>query len=174
MWFTSLIFQRAKFKVIVDLEETLKASQHLFILNGEKLELFSRPGIGSYHLSQLLTHAPWSQHQPLYFLLLYGDVYLSRIDLDLGPPEPVRDNDQNPLFIPNQSYLVLWGWTNLGEAEALLTSAKVADWEELHYDWDRLEQDLNGQATVILEKTTGACFAAYKVLQDHVHRQAQN
>ena len=174
MWFTNLIFQRAKFKVIVDLEETLKASQHLFILNGEKLEIFSRSGIGSYHLSQLLTHAPWSQHQPLYFLLLYGDVYLSRIDLDVGPPEPVRDNEQNPLFIPNQTYLVLWGWTKLGQAEALLASAKVADWEELHYDWDRLGQDLNGQATVILEKTTGACFVAYKELRDHVRRQAQN
>jgi hypothetical protein len=55
-----------------------------------------------------------------------------------------------------------------GEAtQELLRRAGIADWEELIYDWDRFKQSGNPYGTVILEKTTGACFAAYKELLDH-------
>jgi DEAD/DEAH box helicase domain-containing protein len=173
-WFTSLIFQRAQFDVTVDLEETLKASQHLFILQRGQPNprVFSSRGIGFHHLCGLLKSVPWDKNQSFYYLLLHGDVYLSRSDRETPHPEPVRDREQNPLFIPNQTYMVLWGWTDSEAIRALFEGAGIADWEELQFDWDRLKQDWN-KAMVILENTTGACFAAYKELLDHVGLQIQ-
>jgi len=172
MWFTSLIFQRAKFDVVVNLIETLKASNHLFILQGEKLNTFSGKRIGLHHVGKLLENVKWSEKQPLYLILLHGDVYLSRIDRDLEMPtdEPVKDAEGNLLFIPNQTCLVLWGWKDAEETRGLLDSAKVANWEELYYDWDRLRFEW-AKAMVILENMTGACFAAYKELVDYVSRR---
>lgn len=173
VWFTGLIFQKAKFDAIVSLEETLKASEHLFILRGGEPNVFSGRGIAVRHLSGLLTTVPWSNSQPLYFLLLQGDVYLSRIDREISNLEDVTDDEQNPLFIPNQTFLVMFGWTDAEETRRVLTNAKVADWEELHYDWDRFKLGTNN-AMVILEDTTGACFAAYKELVEYVSRQIQD
>jgi DEAD/DEAH box helicase domain-containing protein len=172
-WFTSLIFQPARFGVTVDLDETLKASQHLFILSRGMTRVYARPGVGGYHVSNLQRQFPWSQRQALYFMLLHGDVYLSRIELGLEMPTPesVTDAEGSPLFIPNQTYLVLWGWTESEAIQKLLHGAGVADWEELYYDWDRLKQSNTPYGMVILEKTTGACFAAYKELLDYVGRQ---
>lgn len=168
-WFTSLIFQRAKFDVVVNLIETLKASNHLFILQGEKLNTFSGKRIGLHHVGKLLENVKWSEKQPLYLILLHGDVYLSRIDRDLEMPtdEPVKDAEGNLLFIPNQTCLVLWGWKDAEETRRLLEGAKVANWEELYYDWNRLRFEW-AKAMVILENMTGACFAAYKELVDYV------
>lgn len=177
VWFTSLIFQRARFDVIVDLEETLRASQHVFLWAGNRLHPWSRPSAGAAYLSLMDSHfaqtGGWDKKQPGNFLLLYGDVYLYRGDLEVQSYEPVRDSEQNPLFIPSQTYLFLWGWTNRGETEGLLNQAGVADWEELYYDWDRLKPGRNEKAMVIVEKTTGACFAAYRELLNYVHLQAQ-
>jgi len=172
-WFTSLIFQPARFGVTVDLDETLKASQHLFMLSRGQVRVYARPGIGGYHLYNLQRQFSWSQRQALYFVLLHGDVYLSRIELGLEMPTPeaVTDAEGNPLFIPNQTYLVLWGWTDNQMTQELLHNAGVADWEELIYDWERFKQSGNPYGMVILEKTTGACFAAYKELLDYVGRQ---
>ncbi|HHY94793.1 MAG TPA: DEAD/DEAH box helicase [Firmicutes bacterium] len=175
--FTSLIFQRAKFDVIVDLEETLKASQHVFVWTGEQFHIWSQSSAGVAYLSRMVAHfvqvGGWNKWHQGNFLLLHGDVYLSRIDREVSYPEPVRDSEQNPLFIPNQTYLVLCGWTDAEETRGLLEGAKIADWEELHYDWDRLKQNWDTKAMVILENTTGACFAAYRELVDYAHRQAQ-
>jgi len=174
-WFTNLIFQRARFNIVVNLEETLKASQHLFIWHAGELSVCNARAIAWYHLSKLMQNVQWSEKQPLYFILSHGDVYVSRIerDLEMAPEELVHDAQANPLFIPNQSFLVLWGWTDPEKTRALLENARAADWEELHYDWDRLQTD-HAKAMVILEKTTGACFAAYQELLNHVNRQAKN
>lgn len=172
-WFTGLIFQSARFDIMVDLDQTLKASQHLFILQGGEPEIVSKPGIGFHHLSNLLQKVQWRENQPLYFLLLQGEIYLKRIDLGLEMPstESIADAEGNLLFIPNQTYLVLGGWTDIEKTRRLLEGANVADWEELYYDWDWLKQDWDPRARVILEKTTGACFAAYKELVEYVGRQ---
>ncbi len=176
-WFTSLIFQRAHFDVIVDLDETLKASQHVFIWAGDQFRVWSQPSAGTTYLSRMNVHfgqeGGWNKWHQGNFLLLHGDVYLSRIDREIPNPKPVQDSEGNPLFIPNQTYLVLWGWTDIEETQDLLEGAKVADWEELYYDWDRLKQNWNTKAMVILENTTGACFAAYKELLDYVNRKLQ-
>lgn len=174
-WFTSLIFQRARFNIVVNLEETLKASQHLLISHAGEVSVLSARAIAYYHLSKLTENVEWTEKQPLYFILSHGDVYLSRIErgLEMAPEELVTDAQANPLFISNQSYLVLWGWTDSDKTRGLLENAKTADWEELHYDWDSLQCD-QPKAMVILEKTTGACFAAYQELLNYVNRQAQN
>ncbi len=177
VWFTSLIFQRARFDVIVDLEETLRASKHVFVWAGHNFHVWSQSSAGILYLKQMNSHfaqtGGWDKWHPGNFLLLYGDVYLSRCELEVQSYEPVRDSEQNPLFIPNQVYLVLWGWVDRGETEELLHQAGVADWEEMYYDWDRLKPGRNGKAMVIVEKTTGACFGAYRELLDYVHRQAE-
>lgn len=174
-WFTSLIFQHAKFDVIVDLEETLKASKNVFLWDGVRFHIMSQPGAGLIYLNNMNVYfgekGGWVKCHPGNFLLLYGDVYLSHIDREIPHPEPVQDNEQNPLFIPNQNYLVLWGWNNFEETHSLLKEAKIVELEELRYDWERLNQDWDSRAMVIMENTTGACFAAYKELVDYVSHQ---
>lgn len=176
-WFTKLIFQSRQFEVIVDLDETLQASQHVFIWNKNKLQVWSHPSAGWVYIQSMNDHFGrdngWDRWQPGNFILLHGDVYLARVDRGVPHLEPIRDVEQNRLFIPNQTYLVLWGWTDVEETRALLKQAEIADWEELHYDWDRLKQNLNLHAMVILENTTGACFAAYTRLLDHVNCKVQ-
>lgn len=176
-WFTSLIFQRVKFDVIVNLEETLKASLHVFVWGGSNFRIWSQPSAGIVYLAKMNAHfaqaGRWDRSHQGNFLLLHGDVYLSRVDRETPHPEPVCDWEQNLLFIPNQIYLVLWGWTDAEETRKLLQDAKIADWEELHYDWDALQFDWT-KAMVILERTTGACFAAYKELVDYVNRSVQS
>ncbi|MEW6228156.1 MAG: helicase C-terminal domain-containing protein, partial [Bacillota bacterium] len=180
-WFTSLIFKPALFDVMVDLKETLKASQHLFIWDGSNFCVLSQPAVGIAYLQKMCEYfqqvGGWNGRHPGNFLLLYGDVYLSRVDRDVPYPEAVLDSDQNPLFIPNQTYLFLFGWTDAEQIRRLLEDARVADWEELHYDWDRLKYDpgvglLRGM--VALENTAGACFAAYRELLDYVGREVQS
>ncbi len=176
-WFTSLVFERARFDVIVDLDETLKASRHAFIWAGDRFRVWSHPAAGIAYLHRMCDHfrgvGGWDKWHEGNFILLHGDVYLSRIDRKVPHPEIVRDTEQNPLFIPSQTYLVLWGWTDAGETRTLLESAKVSDWEELHYDWDRLVQDWDAKAMVILENAAGACFAAYRELRGYAGRQVQ-
>lgn len=173
-WFTNLIFQSADFDVIVDLDKTLNASEHLFIIHSGQLKAFHEWGIGSRHLCNLIEieNVSRDQIQPLHFLLLHGDVYLSRLVREMPTPEPVQDREQSPLFLPNQTYLVLWGWKSSEETNSLLKLAGVADWEELFYDEYRLKQDWN-QAMVIIEKMTGACFSAYKELVNYANNQTQ-
>ena len=173
-WFTQLIFQRAQFDVVVDLEETLKASQHVFISAGDKVDVWPGRGVGKIYLNGMNEHfgqtGSWSKWHPGNFILLHGDIYLSRIDRETRELKPVFDAEQNPLYIPNQTSLVIWGWTDEHETADLLKQTKIADWEELHYDWERLRQNWNPQAMVILEKSTGACFAAYKELIKHASK----
>lgn len=177
-WFTSLIFKPALFDVLVDVAETLKASQYLFIWDGPDFCVFSGPAIGCDYLQKMAVYftqvGGWNRMHPGNFMLLYGDVYLSRVERDVPHIEPVRDTDQNPLFIPSQTYLFLFEWTNIEETRRLLEDAGVAGWEELHYDWDQLKYSAGPsrlKGMVILENTTGACFAAYQELVSHVGRK---
>ena len=171
-WFTQLIFQRAQFDVVVDLEETLKASQHVFISAGDKVDVWPGRGVGKIYLNGMNEHfretGGWDKWHRGNFLLMHGDVYLSRIDRETQETKPVQDTEQASLFIPNQFSLVLWEWKDEHETAELLKQARVANWEELHYDWERLQQHWDSKAMVILEKSTGACFAAYKELINHV------
>lgn len=164
-WFTGLIFERARFNVIVDLEATLKATQHLFLPFEKNAPIRSQTGIGQDYLIKMDDYfgkvGGWNKWHPGNAVLLNGDIYLTRIDRETPHPDPVEDALQNPLFIPQQTYLILYGWTNFDETKQLMISAGIAEWEELHFDWDRLRQDWNASAMVILEKNTGACFEAY-------------
>ena len=133
-WFTQLIFQKAKFDIIVDLEETMKASQYAFISVGNAFDVWSERGVGKIYLHHMNAHFGqtdnWNKWHPSNFILLYGDVYLSRIDRETLELQRVLDGDRNPLFITNQTLLVLWGWTDENETADLLTQARVADWDE--------------------------------------------
>jgi DEAD/DEAH box helicase domain-containing protein len=180
-WFTELLYSRRRFDVTVDLEKTLGASQHLFIWTGQQFEIWpDRPmrGAGKVYLEGMMRHfsqtGGWNKWDQRNFLLAYGDVYLAWLEreLEAPPPDAVKDSEGNPLFIPEQTYLLLWGWNDRDSTRELLEGAKVSDWEELVYDWDGVRSGL-AKAMVILEKTTGACFAAYKDLVDYVGRQIQ-
>ncbi len=170
VWFTGLIFQRAKFNVMVDLDVTLQASRVWFRMAKSEIRMQPpKPGIGAEYAVGMKKYydqkGGWDRWLPGNFLLLHGDVYLQRADREIPHPEPVCDDEQNPLFIPAQTYLVFLGWDDVEEAKTLLAESPIADWEELHYDWDGVEWS---HALVILEKTAGACFAAYKEWMDYV------
>ncbi|MBN1921512.1 MAG: DEAD/DEAH box helicase [Anaerolineae bacterium] len=174
-WFTELIFQKARFNVMVDLNATLPASRAWFkMVNGEWRIAEARPGIGAAYAHRLCAYyeqrGDWDPWLPGNCLLLHGDVYLQRADLglDYPTPEPVCDDEQNPLFIPAQNYLVLLGWDNADRAKTQLAESPIADWEELHYDWDGMAFN---RALVLLERTAGACFAAYKEWMDYAGRR---
>jgi len=175
-WFTGLIFQKARFNVIVNLDATLQASRVWFRMSKGEMKLQSKRGIGAEYVRKMCDHfaqqGGWNHCLPGNFLLLHGDVYLQHTDkgVEYPTPEPVCDDEQNPLFIPDQTYLVFLSWDNVEEAKALLAESPIADWEELHRDWDGVEWN---HALVILEQTAGACFAAYKEWMNCVSRRVQ-
>lgn len=175
VWFTGLIFQKARFNVMVDLNATLQTSRVWFRMAKGKIRMQSpKPGIGAEYVVEMKKHydekGGWDCWQPGNFLMLHGDVYLQRADKEVPHPEPVCDDEQNPLFIPGQTYLVFLGWDNAEETKALFAESPIAGWEELHYDWDGVEWS---HSLVILEQTAGACFAAYKEWMDYVSRRVQ-
>lgn len=174
-WFTELIFQKTRFNVMVDLNTTLPASRAWFkIVNGEWRIAEARPGIGAVYARRLCVYyeqrGDWDPWLLGNCLLLHGDVYLQRTDLglDYPTPEPVCDDEQNPLYLPAQNYLVLLGWDNADKAKTQLAESPIADWEELHYDLDGIAFN---HALVLLERTAGACFAAYKEWMDYASRR---
>jgi hypothetical protein len=64
--------------------------------------------------------------------------------------------------------LIFLGWNDAEKAKSLFAESPVFDWEELHYDWDGME--LN-KALVLVEKTAGACFAAYSDWINYVNHR---
>lgn len=176
VWFTELIFQKARSNVLVDLNATLRASRAWFWIAKGSWRVRTQPGIGATYWISMSEHyaqrAGWDPWLSGNFLLLHGDVYLQRTDrsMDYPTPEVVCDDEQNPLFIPAQNYLVFLGWNELEEARTRIAASPIADWEELHYDWDGIT--LNN-ALVLLEQTAGACFAAYKEWLDYVGGRIQ-
>lgn len=177
IWFTELIFQKARFSVMVDLNATLRASRVWFgMINGELQINKAQPGIGLDYAVRMNAyyqqHGGWDPWLPGNFVLLHGDVYLQRTEagIDYSPPEPVCDNEQNPLFLPGQNYLVFLGWQDVSEAQERIGPSPIADWEELYYDWDGTTVN---HALVLLEQNAGACFAAYKEWMGYVGRRLQ-
>ncbi len=176
VWFTGLIFQKARFSAMVDLNATLRASRVWFkMTNGELRIMGIQPGIGADYVRRMNAYFEnnnWNLWLSSNFLLLHGDVYLQRTELGMNypRPEPVCDDEQNPLFIPAQNYLVFLGWKDTDEARAQIAASPIASWEELHYDWDGISY--NG-ALVLLEQTAGACFAAYEEWINYVNHRVQ-
>ncbi len=176
MWFTELIFQKARFDVMVDLSTTLRASRAWFWLAKGGWQIKAQPGIGLVYWSRMNEYYAqgnkWNPWHPGNFLLLHGDVYLQRTERGVGDPkpEPVCDDEQNSLFIPAQNYLVFIGWDNPEEVRGRIAESPIADWEELYYDWDGIPYN---SAMVMLEQTAGACLAAYKEWLDYAGRRVQ-
>lgn len=177
VWFTALIFQKARFNVVVDLNTTLRASRVWFVLKNGQWQIGRvEPGIGAKYVQKMNAYfaqqGRWNPWLPGNFLLLQGDVYLQRFEagIDYPTPEPICDAEQNPVFIPSQNYCVFVGWKDAGEARARIAESPIADWEELYYDWEGMAFN---SSLVLLEKTAGACFAAYKEWMDYVGRRVQ-
>lgn len=175
VWFTTLIFQRARFNVMVDLNRSLVASRAWFIIKDGALQKIEvQPGIGAKYVRGMIEYfkqrSDWNPWLLGNFLLLYGDVYLQRTEAQYSNSEPVCDDEQNPLFIPAQNYLVFIGWGDADKAREQIAQSPIADWEEIYYDWDGIPYN---KALVLLEQTAGACFAAYKEWLDYVGRRIQ-
>jgi len=114
------------------------------------------------------------QALPLFFaphahcVLGQGDVYLLRVDQN-GIAESVEDRLGNPLVLPSQTWLILYGH-NREEAKRLLESASALDWEEVFYDWQTMEVQGNRViGPVLLDRVAGACFDVYRRLVEHVY-----
>jgi len=102
------------------------------------------------------------------FILGLGDVHLLRVDQD-GNSMPVEDCLGNPLVLPDQTWLLLYGYGK-EEAQELLEKVSALDWEEVIYDWQTL--DVQGNriiGPVLLDRVAGACFDIYRRLVEHVY-----
>ena len=129
------------------LQEQAKPLPRLLLRVGQALPLFFAP------------HAR--------FVLGQGDVYLLRFDQN-GITMPVEDRLGNPLVLPGQTWLLLYGYGK-EEAQKLLESASALDWEEVFYDWQTLEVQGNRIiGPVLLDRVAGACFEVYRRLVEHV------
>jgi superfamily II DNA or RNA helicase len=102
------------------------------------------------------------------FVLGQGDVYLLRVDQN-GIADSVEDCLGNPLVLPDQTWLVLYGYGK-EEAERLLERVSALGWEEVFYDWQTLEVQGNRIiGPVLLDRVAGACFDVYRRLVKHVY-----
>jgi superfamily II DNA/RNA helicase len=102
------------------------------------------------------------------FVLGQGDVYLLRVDQN-GIAESVEDRLGNPLVLPDQVWLLLYGYGK-EEAQKLLERVSALDWEEVIYDWETL--DVQGNRIIgpmLLDRVAGACFDVYRRLVEHVY-----
>jgi len=101
------------------------------------------------------------------FILGQGDVHLLRVDPD-EIADTVEDRLGNPLVLPNQTWLLLRGYSRDG-AEKLLKVVSALDLEEILYGLDTL--NVTGSfGPVLLDRVSGACFDVYRRLVAHVGR----
>jgi DEAD/DEAH box helicase domain-containing protein len=217
MGYMEFLWQSAHWRVVVNAQATLEASQALFWWQGGKwhlragygiaadyLKLFSQQPVSqgktlsqlltslkaeiTQNLAGLLSKLQEQEAKPLPHLLLrvgqalplffapharfvlgQGDVYLLRLDQD-GIDTPVEDRLGNPLVLPDQTWLVLYGYGK-EEAQKLLESASALDWQEVIYDWYTLDVQRNRIiGPVLLDRVAGACFEVYRRLVEHVSR----
>ena len=102
------------------------------------------------------------------FVLGQGDVHLLRVDQD-EVVKPVEDRLDNPLVLPDQTWLLLYGYGK-AETHKLLESVSALDWQEVIYDWHTLEvQGSRIIGPMLLDRVTGACFDVYRRLVEHVY-----
>jgi len=99
------------------------------------------------------------------FILGQGEVHLLRVDCD-GCSEPVEDRLGNPLVLPDQTWLLLYGYRK-EEALKLLESVSALALEEVAYDFDTLEMP-GSHGPILLDRVSGACFDVYRRLVAHV------
>jgi len=216
MGYMEFLWKSAPWRIVVDAQATLEASQALFWwqdgrwqvragygIVADYLKLFSQQPVSQGKtLSQLLTSLKAEiiqnpegflsklqeqeakplprlllrvgQALPLFFapharfLLGQGDVYLLRVDQH-GIVESVEDRLGNPLVLPDQAWLLLYGYGK-EEAHKLLERVSTLDWEEVIYDWQTL--DVQGNriiGPVLLDRVAGACFDVYRRLVEHVY-----
>ncbi len=96
-------------------------------------------------------------------LLGQGDVHLQRVDEE-GIIQPVEDRLGNPLLIPDQRWLILFGQSR-EEAHDALKRISALDLEEVIYDWETINtQGVYTIGPVLLERVAGACFDVYQRL----------
>lgn len=101
------------------------------------------------------------------FILGQGDVHLRRVDAD-GITDAVEDRLGNPLVLPDQTWLLLYGHSR-EKAEDLLRAVSALDLEEIFYDWETLKvQGSRVIGPVLLDRVSGACFDVYRRLIAHV------
>jgi len=101
------------------------------------------------------------------FILGQGDVHLLRVDPD-EIADAVEDRLGNPLVLPDQTWLLLYGHSR-EETEAILKAVSGLDLEEIFYDWDTLTaQGGRVIGPVLLDRVSGACFDVYRRLVAHV------
>ncbi len=101
------------------------------------------------------------------FILGQGDVRLLRVDPN-KIADPVEDRLGNPLVLPDQTWLLLYGHSR-EKAEALLKAVSALELEEIFYDWETLEtQGSRVIGPVLLDRVSGACFDVYRRLVEHV------
>lgn len=101
------------------------------------------------------------------FILGQGDVHLLRVDPD-EITDAVEDRLGNPLVLPDQTWLMLYGFTQ-EEAKERLEEASALDLEEVVYDWNTL-QIPGSLGPVLLDRVAGACFHVYRRLVEHAGR----
>jgi len=102
------------------------------------------------------------------FVLGQGDVYLLRVDQN-GIANSIEDRLGNPLVLPDQVWLLLYGYGKK-EAQELPERVSALDWEEVIYDWETL--DVQGNRIIgpmLLDRVAGACFDVYRRLVEHVY-----
>ena len=102
-----------------------------------------------------------------HFILIQGDVHLHRVHRADGSIMPVEDRFQNPLVIPDQLCLILYGQRDADETYRFLRRAGVADLENVHYDWDGLRSGVNNFGLAMVDRAVGACFHVYRRLVEH-------
>ena len=207
MRYLEFLWKSAPWKIVVDAQATLEASQALFWWQDGQWRLRAGYGIAAEYLrlfhpaiarnlqglknaiqedltgflEKLGPHIANPKVQPILrvgealplffapharFVLGQGDVHLLRVDQN-GNTESVEDCLGNPLVLPDQTWLLLYGYDK-EEAQRLLVRVSALDWEEWVYDWQTLEVQGNRiMGPVLLDRVAGGCFDVYKRLVDH-------
>lgn len=98
------------------------------------------------------------------FVLGQGSIHLLRLDKD-GVTIPVEDRLGNPLILPEQMWLLLYGYER-ERVWPLLQSVSAEKLEEVIYDLWSLERH-NGKLLFLLDRAGGACFALYQKLVNY-------
>lgn len=214
MGYLEFLWRKSTWRVVVDTQATLEASQALFWRQEGRWDLQTGYGIAADYvkffsdapvskglslrtilkvqedrirhdliafLAELRPHAAKAlpslllrlgEALPLFFtayarfILGQGDVYLQRVDQE-GNAEAVEDRLGNPLVLPDQLWLILYGYSR-EDAQSLLLSMLALDLEEVVYDWETLEiQGSRIIGPVLLDRVAGACFNIYRRLVEH-------
>lgn len=160
-YFTSLIYEKRKYQVFVDVEKTLEEGKAVIILNKDNFDIIvgKRCCLTVYkQIKQYCRSIP----NLIYPVLIYGDIYLMRKNLgdEEGTLEGVCDRYGEPLILPDQFCLIFPETQDIKNLENM----KLSDIEEIYYDLDYKGKSPNGHDLVLLDNIQGACLALYKIV----------